>query len=507
LILVIASINYINLATASASNRAKEIGIRKASGAGKRQLILQFLGESLLITLISLLVAISLVELFMPAFSTITGKYIPTDFRFKKDILIGIFCLWFFTGLISGLYPAFFLSSIRVTNLLRRDFKLGTKSTNFRKLLVLIQFSISILLIITTFGVFRQLSYLHNADLGFKKNNIVIIDAAYEVSLKYPKFKEELLKNENIKHVTGMNYIIGSSHNTYPIIAEDSYEDGFQFYPALFVRADFVKTFQIEILSGRDFIENETNAGQELLVNEEMVKFLGYEKNEELLGKNFYIGKTKETVVGIFSNLNVTSLHYQVEPFIIRMVRDSIGRSIETKYIVIQINQNQIGKSIESIENTWEKMGFERPFEYRFLQDILDAHYSGEDVLGDLARIFTILSIVIALLGIWGLTAYITERRTREIGIRKALGASMISIISLINKEFIAIILASNLLAWPIAYFALSNWINSFAYRDFLTIWSFILASLIAILIALLTVSHKAIEAGRRNPVDSLRYE
>ncbi len=507
LILLIASINFINLATAGAANRAKEIGIKKVVGASRRQLILQFFTESMVTTFISLLIAISLVEIFLPAFSSVTGKFITTDFRFRKETLLGLFSLGIFTGFISGIYPAFFLSSFKTIPLLKRNFKLGTKSTNFRKILVLIQYSISLMLIIGTFGVFRQLRYLHNADLGFKKNNVVVIDAGYELAYKYDKFKKALLRNKNIKNVTAMNYIIGSSYNTYEFIPEGFESTDYNFFPGLFVRADFVETFGIEIVAGRNFLPNEQDAGESILVNEEMVKFLNYPKNADILGTSFKTTQGSEKVIGVFSNINTTSLHVKVEPFVIKMSKDSMLRTNDTKYIVIQINKDAIDESIGAIEKTWDKMEIERPFEYKFLQDILDEHYRGEDVLGDLARIFTILSIIIASLGIWGLTAYITERRTREIGIRKALGASLFGILKLITGEFIWVALISNLIAWPIAFYVLNKWINSFAYRDYISIWSFIVASMIGLLIAVLTISHKSIEAGNRNPVDSLKYE
>ena len=508
LILLIASINFINLATASAANRAKEIGIKKAVGASKRELIQQFLIESMVTTFISLLIAISLVEIFLPAFSSVTGKFVTTDFRFKKETLIGLFSLGIFTGLISGLYPALYLSSFKAVGLLQNNFKLGTKSTNFRKALVLVQFSISIMLIIGTFGVFKQLKYLHSADLGFKKNSTVILDAASsEVSWQYNKLKEKLLQNKEIKNVTGMNYVIGSSHNTHEFIPEGKIDKEFQFYPALFVREDFVETFEIQIIAGRDFLPDEKEAGETVLVNEEMVHYLGYEKNEEILGMNFTTTQGFEKVVGVFSNINVTSLHSKVEPFVIKSSKNPRARISDTRYIVIKIDDTKVNESIATIEKTWDELGIEKPFEYKFLSDILEEHYSGEEVLGDLARIFTILSIVIAALGIWGLSAYITERRTREVGIRKALGATIFSIIKLINKEFLIIILIANIVAWPIAYITLNKWIDGFAYRDYISIWSFILASMIGFLIAILTVSHKAVEAGSRNPIDALRYE
>jgi putative ABC transport system permease protein len=507
LILLIASINFINLATASAANRAKEIGIKKAVGASRRQLIQQFLVESLVTTFISLLIAISLVELFLPAFSSVTGKIVTTDFRFRKETLIGLFSLGVFTGLISGLYPALFLSSFKAVGLLKNSFKLGTRSTNFRKTLVLVQFSISLMLIIGTFGIFKQLKYLHNADLGFKKNSTVLLDAGPEESWRYKEFKKALLGNSTIKNVTGMNYVIGSTHNTHEFIPEGRSEKEYQFYPGIFVRDDFVKTFEIKIIAGRDFLPDEQEAGEAVLVNEEMVKYLGYERNEDILGMDFKTSQGLEKVVGVFSNINITSLHSKVEPFVIKSSKNQKKRIGDTRYIVIKIDDTKVNESIAAIEKTWDELGIEKPFEYQFLSDILEKHYTGEEVLGDLARIFTILSIIIASLGIWGLSAYITERRTREVGIRKALGASIFSIIKLINKEFLIIILAANIIAWPIAFITLNKWIDGFAYRDYISIWSFILASMIGFLIAVLTVSHKAIEAGSKNPVDALRYE
>ena len=507
LILLIASINFINLATASAANRAKEIGIKKAVGATRRQLILQFLTESLVTTFISLFIAISLVELFLPAFSSVTGKVVTTDFRFRKETLLGILSLGIFTGLISGLYPAMFLSSFKTIRLLKANFKLGTKSTNFRKVLVLIQFAVSLMLIIGTFGIFKQLKYLHTADLGFKKNSTVLIDAGHEESWRYKEFKKALLKNKTIKNVTGMNYVIGSSHNTHEFIPEGRDSKEYQFYPALFVRDDFVETFEIQIVAGRDFLSDEKEAGEAVLVNEEMVRYLNYEKNEDILGMRFKTEQGMEKVVGVFSNININSLHSKVEPFVIKSSKHPKARIGDTRYIVIKIDETKVSESIALIEQTWDDLKIEKPFEYQFISDILEAHYTGEEVLGDLARIFTILSIIIAALGIWGLSAYITERRTREIGIRKALGASIFSIIKLINKEFLIIILAANLIAWPIAYITINKWIDGFAYRDYISIWSFLIASMIGFLIAVLTVSHKSVGAGSRNPVDSLRYE
>ncbi|RLD76358.1 MAG: hypothetical protein DRJ10_13710, partial [Bacteroidetes bacterium] len=421
LILVIASINFINLATAGAANRAKEIGIKKIVGASKMQLIVQFLVESLIITFISLFIAISLVEFFLPAFSSISGKMVTEDFRFRFETIAGLISLGVITAVISGIYPALFMSSLKPIRLLQGVVRQGTSSTKFRKVLVLVQFSISIMLIIGTIGIFKQLKYLHNADLGFENKQIIILSSEYgNLAWKFEKFKKILLEKSIILNVTGMDYIIGQSHNTHDFIPEGYSEDTYKFFPSLYVRDGFVKTFDIDIVAGTDFIDNEELAGQEALVNEEMVQYLNYENNDSILGKTFRTSQGVTKVVGVISNINVRSLHTKVEPFIINMYTHKPTRINQTRFIAIQVEEEYVDESLKFIESLWTKYEPDRPFEYTFLKDELDKHYKGEGVLADLAGIFTILSILIASLGIWALTAYITENGTREIGIRKA---------------------------------------------------------------------------------------
>ncbi|MEN8119832.1 MAG: ABC transporter permease, partial [Bacteroidota bacterium] len=499
LILVIASINFINLATAGAANRSKEIGIKKIVGATKTQLIIQFLVESLVITFISLLIAISLVELFLPAFGAVSGKVVTEDFRFRVETISGLIGLGVITAIISGIYPALFMSSLKPIRLLQGIIRQGTRSAKFRKALVLVQFSISIMLIIGTIGIFKQLKYLHNADLGFKNKQIIVLSSEYgNLAWKFEKFKNVLLENNIIQNVTGMDYIIGQSHNTHDFIPEGYPKDEYQFYPSLYVRDGFVKTFDIDIIAGRDFLEKEVAAGKEVLVNEEMVKYLNYENNDSILGKTFKTSQGIAKVVGVISNINVTSLHTKVEPFIINMYTFKDARINQTKFIAIQVEEEYVEESLKFIENLWNKYEPDRPFEYIFLKDELDQHYKSEGVLADLAGIFTILSILIASLGIWALTAYITEFRTREIGIRKALGASVYNILKLINIEFIFILIVSNIIAWPIAYYALNIWIDGFAYRTELSIWIFIGAFVISFINAVLTISHKSVSAATK---------
>lgn len=507
LILFIAVINFVNLITAGATDRAKYIGIRKAVGASRMQLMRQFLSESVLVSFISLFIAISFVELALPFFSSITGKTIALSFRFDSKTIISLLLLGFVIGLLSGIYPAIFLSNTETTRLLKNNFRLGTKFLNLRKTLVFLQVLISLSLIITTLGIFQQLQYLRTADLGFKKNNTIIINAGIEEANRYAEFKDRLLKYSKIQSVTAMNYIIGQGHNTYNLIPENSKDIDFQFYPGLFVRADFVETFEIKIVAGRNFTKAEEQSGTAILVNEEMIKHFNYEKPEDILNVNFINEGRKLTVAGVFSNINTSSLHTKVEPFVILIHGDKYAKTADTKYIVIKTENSKLAEAIKSIGEVWNDMQIQKPFEYQVLNDVLKKHYSSEEVLVRMVGIFTLLSIIISTFGIWGLSSYITERRTREIGIRKSLGASMFEILKLIIKEFAFIVVFANILSWIIAYIVLSRWINSFAYKDYINLWLFALASILASGITLLTVIQKAIKVGGTNPVESINYE
>lgn len=508
LILFIASINFINLATAGTANRAQEIGIKKVVGASRKQLIVQFLTESLVITFISLLIAISFVELFLPAFSNISGKIVSNDFRFRFETIAGLSILGIVTAIISGIYPSLYMSGLKPLRLLRGIIRQGKIAKKVRKILVLVQLSISIALIIVAIGIFKQLGYLQTKDLGFNKKEIIILNSEFSnIAFNFTDFKNDLLKDSLIKYVTGMDYIIGQSHNTHFFVPENYPETELQFYPALYVRDDFVKTFDINIVAGKDFTDNEEKAGKEVLVNEEMVNYLNYEHNDSILGKEFRTAQGRAKVCGVISNINVSSLHTKVEPFIISIYSPKGARASQTRFVAIQVQKEHINESLKYIEELWNRYESNRPFEYTFLKTELDKHYQSENVLADLSGIFTLLSIIISSIGIWALTAYITETRTKEIGIRKVLGASLWNIVQLINSEFLRIFIWANIIAWPLAYYALRIWIDNFAYRTKISFWIFIVALLLSLLNAVLTISHKSMFAALKNPVDSLKYE
>ncbi len=507
LILFIAIINFVSLITAGAIDRAKYIGIRKAVGASKVDLIKQFLIESVSVSFISLFIAMSLVELVVPFFCYITDGLVTINFKFNLITSVSLFFLSILTGLISGIYPAIFLSNHKTTQLLQNNLILSTKFLHSRKIMVFFQLLISIWLIITTLGIYNQLQYLRTADLGFKKKNTIVIDAGTEEASRYDEFKSKLLENSDIKGVTAMNYIIGSSHNTYSLVPENNKDSDYQFYPGLFVRDDFVETLEIKIVAGRDFNKLEEDSGQAILVNEEMCRYLNFEKPADILNTTYINSDRTVKVVGVFSNINTTSLHSKIEPFAILMHGKKYEQTSDTKYIVIKTSSNNIDSAILTIEKVWTDMKIHKPFEYKILTDILQQHYQSEEVLVEMVGTFTLLSIIISLFGIWGLSSYITECRTREIGIRKSLGASVFSIIKLIVKEFAMIIIFANILSWIFAYILLNNWTNNFAYKDYIHIWLFLLSSVFAGTIALATVAYKALIVGIDNPINAIKHE
>ncbi len=507
LILFIAILNFVSLLTAGAIDRAKFIGIRKAVGASKIDLIKQFLVESVSVSFISLFIAMSLVELILPFLSYTTNGLVTIDFRFNLVTSIGLIFLGIFTGFVSGIYPAVFLSDHKTTQLLQNNLILGSQFLHLRKILVFVQLCISLLLIITTLGIHNQLKYLRTADLGFKKSNTIIINAGIEEANRYKEFKHKLLNNSEIKGVTAMNYIIGSSHNTYNLVPEKSPSTDYQFYPGLFVRDDFVETLGIKIVAGRNFNKLEVDSGQAILVNEEMCQYLNYENPEKILNTTYVNDGRIVKIVGVFSNINTTSLHSKIEPFVILIHGNDRNKTADTKYIVIKTEGNKLDSAISTIEQVWNDMKIHKPFEYKILTDILEEHYQSEEVLVEMVGTFTLLSIIISLFGIWGLSSYITECRTREIGIRKSLGASVFSIIKLIVKEFAFIIIFANVVSWLLAYLWLHNWVNSFAYKDYINLWLFLIASIVASLGALATVMHKALIVSLENPITSIKHE
>ena len=508
-ILIIAIINYMNLSTATSSTRAKEIGIKKVTGAYRWQLFFQFIGESIIISFISLIVALIFIEFFLPSFNDFTGKSILILRLFSPGNIILLIGIGLFTGLISGIYPAVYLSGFNPISILKGSLRHGTKSGLPRKILVVVQFTISIVFLISTSLIHDQLKYMRNADLGFNKDNIIVLPInRTPIASIYKSFKGELIQNPNIVSVTVMDDLFGSAHNTHEFRPEGLPKDQWQFYPALVVKYDFLKTFDIKILVGRDYMEeNKTDPVKGILINEAMVQHMGWDSNEAALGKKFSSLGGEERVIGVFNNFNVTSLHEKSGPFVINMKEDPRVSMFFMKYMAVRVVPGSEKEVISFLETQWEKTDKERPFEYSILSDNLAEMYKGEDNLSGLSKLFTGIIIIIALMGLLGLTSFLVEQKTKEIGIRKVMGASAMDIIKSISKEFIWLILISSFLAWIVAYLVMTDWLNRFAYQVSINWLIFIEAALFALVLAMAITSFRAFMASRANPVETLNYE
>ncbi|MCB2221463.1 MAG: ABC transporter permease [Bacteroidetes bacterium] len=508
-LLVIAVINYMNLATATSSSRTKEIGIKKVTGATVNQLVVQFIGESVILTFIALIFAVIVCEMVMPWFNDFTGKSISVMRLLQFHNLLLIIGLGIFVGFIAGVYPAFYLSRFKPVTVLKGAQKLGTKSGLPRKILVVLQFTISIALIIGTIIIRDQLNYMRNADLGFNKDNIIVLPInRTPVVSSYESFKSELLQSPNIISVTAMDDIFGSAHNTHEFRPEGFPEDQWQFYPALVVQYDFLKTFEIKLIAGRDYNEaNSTDPINGILINEAMVHHLGWENPQDAIGKKFKSLQGEERVIGVFNNFHQTSLHEAAGPFVLNMKETPGAIRWFLKYMAIRIQPGNESKALAHIENVWRKTTPERPFEYTFLSQELAKLYKDEKNLSSLAVIFTIIIIFIAGLGLAGLASYMAEQKTKEIGIRKVLGASTLSIVQNLSMEFIWLILMASVLAWITAFLVMNDWLNHFPYQTNLNWFVFGLATLMALILTILISGIRGWIAAQSDPVRTLKYE
>jgi putative ABC transport system permease protein len=499
-VLIIACINFMNLATARSSNRAKEVGMRKVVGAHRSNLIKQFLGESILLSFIALIFAITLVELFLPAFNTLSGKQLVLDFSSSISIVLGIMIITLITGIISGSYPAFFLSSIQPVKIFIGS-RAGSRyhSARLRKLLVVIQFSLSIFLVIFTIVVYKQVNYMRNRDLGYNKENIVWLEMTYDFSDRYESVKTELLQDPNIISITATD-----SPPTYRETTSNSLDwEGKKAEEIITMQVqsvdyDYLKTFNIKLAQGRFFSKEYSTDTSNYVVNESAAKAMGMESP---LGKRFSYEGREGNIIGVVKDFHSTSLRYEIEPLVMTIIPGWYDN------IIIKIKSEDIPKTILLIERKIKKIVPDFPFTYFFLDESLDDLYKSEQRMGSIFRYFALLAIFISCLGLFGLASFTTEQRTKEIGIRKVLGATVGNILLLLTKDFIKWVLIANIIAWPIGYFAMNKWLQDFAYRTNIGLFTFIISALLALMIALLTVSCQAVKVALANPIEALRYE
>ncbi len=507
-LLLIGCINYMNMATARSAKRAVEVGIRKVVGARRGLLQKQFLIESLLITLLALILAFIAIEFLLPAFNEISGRHLEVDISGNLLFYIGILGITIFVGIVSGSYPAFYLSSFIPVEVLKG--KTGSRGKGaLRKILVLLQFSISIIMIIGTVTVTQQLNFLRTKDLGFEEENIVVLTVRDTTGVKnLDVFKEELLKHPNILKVGKSSSIPGQGYgilvHRYETNDGTLAEKGINFF---FVDNDYLDTMNMKIITGRDFDpELQTDIEESILINEKTAEVLGW--GDDALGKRIQFGANldgtanRETkVVGVVKDFHYTSLHNEVDPIVI-LLADSPLRNIS-----LRIRGEDIINTLDFIEEKWNEFCPTFPFDFTFLDDSLNELYIAEQKIGEVFSYFSILCVFIACLGLFGLAAFTAEQRTKEIGIRKVMGASVSSIVIHLSKEFAKWVIIANIIAWPIAYLGLNKWLENFAYKVDITVFTFFLSGIIALVIALLTVSFQAVKAANTNPVEALKYE
>jgi len=500
-VLLIAGVNFMNLTTARSANRAKEVGLRKVVGSERSQLIRQFFGESVLMALFALIAALLLLELLLPFFNTLSGKHLISSWRNNPILLLGFFGMAIATGILSGSYPALFLSSFQPIQILKGTMRSAGANPLFRKTLVIFQFSLSVFLIIGTIGISRQLSYMRNIDLGFNREHIIHLSIHGELHEKYDAIHDRFLQNPDVLHVTASMALptnIQSSPGTPEW--EGKNPDEKMEIKADFVDYDYFETFNIALVEGRSFSrEYATDMETAFIVNEEAVRRMGLQK--PVVGKRFGFWDIDGKIIGVMKDAHFQSLHHKIEPLVFKMFRPWLRR------IYVEIRSDNISGTLSTLENTWNQMNLGYPFEYKFLDEDFNNLYESEARLGKIFQSFAVLAVFIACLGLFGLAAFIAEQRTKEIGIRKVLGSSTIGVVTLLNREFLRWIAAANLIAWPIAYFVLHRWIQKFAYRASITIGIFVLSATIGLVVALITVSMQTLRAARANPVDSLKHE
>jgi putative ABC transport system permease protein len=506
LILIIACINFMNLSTARANKRAREVGIRKTVGAVKRQLWGQFVGESVLLAVIALVLAVLLIGLFIPLFNTISNKSLSVTHLFHFGnwfILIGITMI---TGLLAGLYPAFYLTAFHPARVLKGNVLSGTGKSTFRRGMAVIQFVISITLIIGTLIIFRQMEYIQSRSLGFDKENVVIIPAeSKNIRQNIEAFRNSLTQDTRIKSVAVSSSTPGSAMFSDTVFKRDDSDDIFSI---IFTATDyeFVDTYGFNMVQGRNFSkEFSTDIQGAVILNQAAAKEIGYTP-EKAVGKKLYRYQSatefaESTIVGVVEDFHFKSLHRVIEPFLLMLIPDYFDT------ISVRIMPGDVRGTIDFIGKKWAETYPGEQFEFSFLDSRIDLLYESERKTRNIFLIFSILSIFVACLGLFGLAAFTAEERTKEIGVRKVLGASIGNILILLSKEFAKWVLVANVLAWPVGYFVMNRWLQNFAFKINIDLWPFILSAVLALIIALLTVSYQSIKASLTDPVDCLRYE
>jgi len=501
-VLFIACINFMNLSTARSASRAKEVGIRKVLGAHRGELIHQFFSETFLLSFISFIISLGLVEIALPLFRSLTGDELYFDYIFMPWAISGLLGLLAVAAFVAGSYPAIFLSAFQTIHVLTGGFKAGAADSRLRSVLVTLQFTISIGLIIGSAISLNQLGYMKQKKLGFNKEQIVVMRVVGDaIKVSIPKIKTELSSYSDIINVGASSHVPGSLIPQHAVVPQGYSVAHTQAMANISISPDFIPTMGIQIVAGRNFFRKSiSDQNESILINEAAAQRYDW-KNP--VGKTIFYWpkKTNKTVIGVIGDYHSRSLHHKIMPLYIDY------DPLNFHYVAIKIKPDNVAKTLLFLREKWKQIAPDQAFDYFFLDESFDLQYRADEELVKLFSYFTFLAIFVACLGLFGLASFTAERRTKEIGIRKTLGASVSEVILLLSKEFTRWVLVANIIAWPLAYFAMNRWLQNFAYRIDIGLGTFVLAALLALAIALLTVGYQAVKAARANPADALRYE
>jgi putative ABC transport system permease protein len=501
--LLIACINFINLSTASASKRAKEVGVRKVIGSGKLQLIKQFLIESALLVLIALIISYIIIQLALPAFNKISGK--DLSFGFNIKIIASFIGLGLLVSVVAGIYPAFFLSSFKPITVLKGKLTSNNKTFGLRSSLVVFQFFISVGLIISTMIVWQQMKFIQNKKLGYDKEQLLTIPNSYALGKNEQVYKEDMLSDPRIVNATVSSYKpAGPSSGGNALSFPEGRENEIMKTHEYHVDEQYIPTFGMKMASGRNFSKDFATDSTAMIINEAAAKAYGWNDitavGKTIIRQNSDRGtNVPYHVIGVVKDFNFQSLHEPITPLLMTLEPD-FG-------LIFKVKTADIQGLPSTMKKEWNKFNADEPFTYTFMDDLYNKTYSAEEKTGTILNIFAILTIFVACLGLFGLATYTAERRTKEIGIRKVLGASVTQVTQMLSKEFIKLVFISCIIAFPLSYWVMNKWLQSFAYRINISWWVFAVAGLATLLIALVTVSFQAIKAAIANPVKSLRSE
>jgi putative ABC transport system permease protein len=500
-LVLIAAMNYMNLATARSASRAREVGLRKVAGSRRGPLVAQFLSESVVLTIISLIISVILLIILLPKFNLLAGKSFNLSILYSPVLIISVIGVILIVGILGGSYPAFFLSKFSPVTVLKGEITQGSAGSLFRKILVVIQFTISVAMIVCTLVVFRQLKYLKNMDQGFNQENVLTLQLNQGMVRKYPVLKLALLENNDIKYVTSTNTQIGEG--SVKVIFNMETDQGMAQRGINFavVDHDFVDALGIKIVNGRDFqqdMPSDTLTG--VVVNETLAKRMGW---SDAINKKVELGDgsaIRARVIGVMKDYHQTGMYNEIESLmLVYRERNNI--------IYVKLNGNNTEQTISFIENKWKEIFPDQPFEYTFLSERFNRQFEADEKRGLIFTMFTILTILIACLGLFGLASYMVEQRTREIGIRKVFGANEGVVVRLISKDFLILVAISIIIAVPVAYYLMSNWLKNYVYRTKIGMLLLVCAAILTIIITFIIISFKAYQAAAMNPANSLKTE